>query len=163
MKKQQKIIIICLAAVIIAASVIVFIAGRKDDPPKLTVSNELGIEISARLGTYTWKTGLTSDESSDSLGPLFHYKAHVLPHIEASENDNYSLTLEFDKKPDSVAVAVYPESAADAQDYGRMMSRETAAYRSGYKFTVPSDGIFIVHVYASWSKGECYYEFYTTP
>ena len=76
MKKQQKIIIICLAAVIIAASVIVFIAGRKDDPPKLTVSNELGIEISARLGTYTWKTGLTSDESSDSLGPLFNYKAH---------------------------------------------------------------------------------------
>ena len=60
-------------------------------------------------------------------------------------------------------MAVYPESAADAQDYGRMMSRETTAYRSGYKFTVPSDGIFIVHVYASWSKGECYYEFYTTP
>ena len=163
MKKQQKIIIICLAAVIIAASVIVFIAGRKDDPPKLTVSNELGIEISARLGTYTWKTGLTSDESSDSVGPLFHYKAHVLPHIEASENDNYSLTLEFDKKPDSVAVAVYPESAADAQDYGRMIPREVTANSSVYKFTVPSDGIFIVHVYASWSRGECYYEFYTTP
>ena len=51
MKKQQKIIIICLAAVIIAASVIVFIAGRKDDPPKLTVSNELGIEISATTTT----------------------------------------------------------------------------------------------------------------
>ena len=163
MKKQQKIIIICLAAVIIAAAVIVFIAVRKDGPPKLTVSNELGDEISARLGTYTWKTGISSNVTSDSPGPLFHYKAHVLPRIEPSENDNYSLTLEFDKQPDSVAVAIYSESASDAQDYGRMMSREAAAYGSGYKFTVPSDGIYIVHVYASWSKGECYYEFYTTP
>lgn len=162
MKAGRTAIIVCCIAVVILAAVFL-LKGDSSKPPKLTVSNELGVEITATLGTYSWKTGLTSNVTSDSPGPLHRYKAHVLPHIEPSKSDDYSLILSFDTKPDSVAVAIYPESAADAQDYGRMMSRETSGYLSGYKFTVPSDGIYIVHVYASWSKGECYYEFYATP
>ena len=44
-----------------------------------------------------------------------------------------------------------------------MIPREVTAGPSGYKFTVPQDGIYIVEVYAKYEKGNCYYYFYTTP
>ena len=163
MQKRATIITICLFAVIIAAIVLVFNGGLPGGkPPELKVSNELNNTITAQQGTYSWQSG-RGHIIADSMGPLGLYKLGELKGIEPSENDDYSLSLKFGKNPESVAVVIYPESAATTEDNSTMISRPVSGPLSGYKFTVPSDGIYIVNVHATWSKGDCYYYFYTTP
>ena len=163
-EKKKAIFTICCIVVIILAAVLLIFGGRQSEPPRLTVSNEYGIKISAQRGTYSWKHG-SSNVYADSSGPLALYNLGELLGIEASENDDHSLILKFSSRPQSVAVVIYPVSAAATEDYTTMIHRETAGYLSDYKFTIPSDTDerYIVNVYASWAQGEAYYYFYTTP
>lgn len=160
-EKKRTIFTICCIAVIIIAAVLLAFGGRQSEPPGLTVSNELGQKIKAQRGTYTWKTGGGS-VVADSPGPLALYGRGELKDIETSENDDYSLKLYFNKEPNSVAVAIYPESAAATQDHEARIRRDVTGSRGEYRFTVPHDGVFIVEVFAEWEKGNCYYYFYTT-
>lgn len=164
-EKKKTIFTICCIAVIIVAAVLLVFGGRQSEPPMLKISNGTDSEIEAQRGTYSWKTGGLFGESqvtADSPGPLHLYKIHGLAQIKPSENDDCSLTLKFDKDPESVSIEIYSESAADAQDYGKMIPREVTAGPSEYKFTVPQDGIYIVDVCATWTNGCCHYYFYTT-
>ena len=161
-ERKRTIYTLCGVVLIIALAVFLINGGGTGEPPKLTVSNELGNKISAQRGTYSWKNG-SSDVTADSAGPMGLYNQGHLPHIEPSENDGCSLTLKFGAKPATVDVVIYPAEAAQIEDYTSMIYRETAGYLSDYKFTVPSDGIYIVNVRATWAKGEAYYYFYTTP
>ena len=161
-ERKKAIVTISLIVLVIAAIVLVFtIQGGGSKPPKLTVSNELGQRITAQQGTYTWKSG-SSSIAADSSGPLALYGRGELKDIETSENDDYSLKLYFNKEPNSVAVAIYPESAAATQDHDTRILRDVTGSRGEYRFTVPHDGVFIVEVFAEWEKGNCYYYFYTT-
>ena len=165
-EKKRAIFTVCCIAVIIIAAVLLIFGGGHSEPPMLNVSNETGNVIKAQRGAYSWKTGSLSGGSqviADSPGPLHLYKIHGLAYIKPSENDDCSLTLKFGKDPETVSIEIYPESAADAQDYGKMIPREVTAGSSGYRFTVPQDGIYIVDVCAAWAKGYCHYYFYSKP
>ena len=163
-EKKRTIFTLFGIAVIILAAVLITRGGKLSEPPRLTVSNEYGNKISAQRGTYSWKHG-SSDVTADSAGPLALYDQGELQGIEASENDDYSLTLKFGSKPQTVTVVIYPVDAAQNEDYTTMIYRETAGYLSDYRFTLPadSDERFIVSVLATWSSGEAYYYFYTHP
>ena len=162
MQKKSTIITICLFAVIIAAIVYVFTSGLPGGkPPALKVSNELGISITAQQGTFSWQQG-SSHITADSQGPLGLYKLGELKGIEPSENDDQSLRLSFGKAPETVSVTIYPESSAAKGDYTTGISREVSGTDTEYRFTVPSDDLYIVEVHAAWSKGDCSYYFYTT-
>ena len=162
MQRKGTIITICLFAVIIAAIVYVFTSGLPGGkPPALKVSNELGISITAQQGTFSWHSG-NSSITADSQGPLGLYKLGELTGIEPSENDDQSLRLSFGKAPETVSVTIYPESSAAKGDYTTGISREVSGTDTEYRFTVPSDDLYIVEVHAAWSKGDCSYYFYTT-
>ncbi|MBO4861493.1 MAG: hypothetical protein J5535_01170 [Firmicutes bacterium] len=163
-ERNRTVFILCGIVVIILAAVLLVFGGKQSEPPKLTVSNEYGNKISAQRGTYNWKHG-SSDVIADSAGPLALYNLGELPGIEASENDDYSLTLKFGKDPQSVTVVIYPVSAARTEDYTTIMQREPVGKQSEYKFSIPSDSDerFVVSVLATWTEGEAYYYFYTTP
>ena len=161
--KKQTIITAAGLVVIIAAAILIIGGLPGSEPPGLTVSNEYGSKISAQRGTYSWKPNLSTSVEADSAGPLYLYKLGELRGIEPSENDDYSLSLKFGNAPQSVTVVIYPESAVATEDYSSMIKRPVSGIVSGYMFTVPSDGIYIVNVLATWSKGESYYYFYTTP
>ena len=163
MKTRSVIITICCFAVIILAAVLLIKGGSLSEPPGLKVSNEYGIKISAQRGTYSWQTSRTSDVNADSAGPLRLYNLGELQGTEASENDDYSLILEFGKDPDSVSVVIYPKSAAATEDYSSAIQRDVTTSRTGWRFTIPEDDVYIVEVYAKYEKGNCYYYFYTTP
>ena len=162
-EKKKAVFTICCFAVIILAAVLLIRGGRLSEPPGLKVSNEYGIKISAQRGTYSWQTSRTSDVNADSAGPLRLYNLGELQGTEASENDDYSLILEFGKDPDSVSVVIYPKSAAASENYEARIQRDVSPKMSGYRFTIPEDGIYIVEVFAKWEKGSCFYYFYTTP
>ena len=161
-QKKKAIFTICGIVVIILAVVLLVFGGKQSDPPTLTVSNEYGIKIRAQRGTYSWRRG-SSYVTADSEGPLALYDLGELPHIEASENDDHSLILKFSSIPQSVIAGICPESAAEGGDCGKMIPRDVTGGPSGYKFTVPDDGIYIVDVSATWANGGCHYYFYTTP
>ena len=163
MKTRSVIITICCFAVIILAAVLLIKGSSLNEPPGLKVSNEYGIKISAQRGTYSWQTSRTSDVNADSAGPLRLYNLGELQGTEASENDDYSLILEFGKDPDSVSVVIYPKSAAATEDYSSALQRDVTTSRTGWRFTIPEDDVYIVEVFAKWEKGNCYYYFYTTP
>ncbi|MBQ9825876.1 MAG: hypothetical protein IJM61_01680 [Firmicutes bacterium] len=162
-EKKKVVFTICCFAVIILAAVLLIKGGSLSEPPGLKVSNEYGIKISAQRGTYSWQTSRTSDVNADSAGPLRLYNLGELQGTEASENDDYSLMLEFGKDPDSVSVVIYPKSAAATEDYSSAIQRDVTTSRTGWRFTIPEDDVYIVEVYAKYEKGNCYYYFYTTP
>ena len=162
-EKKKTVFTICCFAVIILAAVLLIRGGRLSEPPGLKVSNEYGNKISAQRGTYSWQTSPTSDVNADSAGPLRMYNLDELQGIETSENDDYSLILEFGKDPDSVSAVIYPKSAAATEDYSSAVRRDVAYSRTGYRFTTPDDRVYIVEVFAKWKKGSCFYYFYTTP
>ena len=163
MKAKRIVIAICCFAVLVLIAALLINSGDPSKPPKLTVSNEYGEKVKALQGTYSWQTGPTSGINVDSIGPLALYDRGELQYAESSENDDYSLILTFGKRPEYVSVLVYPESAAAAEDYEARIQRDVSPKMSGYRFTIPEDGMcYIVEVFAKWKKGTCAYYFYTS-
>ena len=161
-QKKKAIFTICCIVVIILAAVLLVFGGRQSEPPKLTVSNEYGNKISAQRGTFSWETGGLSGGSqvlADSAGPLYLYKLGELEGIEPSENDSFSLTLEFGSAPKSVSAVAYPESSVETDD----ITSFTELKVSGNKLYIPTDDVYIIEIWAEFGKGKCSYYFYTKP
>ena len=139
MKKRTAVIYICFITIAVAALILIIGGWPGSKPPGLTVSNEYNTRIKAMRGTYSWQVDRNTTAVADSSGPLALYKLGELPGIEPSENDDYSLTLIFDKTPQTVTVLIYPESSAATEDYGSMILRSVSGLVSGCMFTVPDD------------------------
>ena len=152
----------CMALIAIIAALVLKFFLTGSEPPEVRISNGSDTAVTFR-GSYEWKTGIVggSWKSVDTLGPLELYEQGKLEGIEPAGDGSFS--LKFGMIPDSVDVVIFPEDSAAAGDYGAMISRDVSGAVSGYMFTVPRDGVYIINILAVWDRGSCYYYCYSTP